>query len=53
MIDNRLDKPTAMAFGADGVLYVTVIGTKEEGAEKEAGKLLKIAADSVDGEAAE
>ena len=48
-----LDKPTAMAFGADGVLYVTVIGTKEEGAEKEAGKLLKIAADSVDGEAAE
>jgi hypothetical protein len=38
-----LDKPTAMAFGADGSLYITVIGTKKEGEEKPAGKLLKIA----------
>ena len=48
-----LDKPTAMSFGAEGVLYVTVIGTKEEGSDKAGGKLLKIAADSVDGEVSE
>jgi DNA-binding beta-propeller fold protein YncE len=38
-----LDKPTAMAFGPDGSLYITVIGTQKEGDAKPAGKLLKIA----------
>lgn len=38
-----LDKPTAMAFGPDGTLYITVIGTAAEGDTKPAGKLLKIA----------
>lgn len=36
-----LDKPTAMAFGRDGSLYITVIGTGEGDAK--GGKLLKIA----------
>jgi len=36
-----LDKPTAMVFGADGSLYITVIGTGEGDAK--GGKLLKIA----------
>lgn len=36
-----LDKPTAMAFGSDGALYITVIGTSEGDAK--GGKLLKIA----------
>ncbi|MEO8494537.1 MAG: hypothetical protein ABI614_05680 [Planctomycetota bacterium] len=35
-----LDKPTAMVFGADGSLYITVIGTGEGDAK--GGKLLKI-----------
>lgn len=35
-----LDKPTAMAFDADGSLYLTVIGEAEEANSK--GKLLKI-----------
>jgi hypothetical protein len=39
----ELDKPTAMAFGPDGSLYILVIGTKKEGDDKPAGKLLKIA----------
>ncbi len=38
-----LDKPTAMTFDKDGTLYITVIGTKKEGEDKPAGKLLKIA----------
>lgn len=38
-----LDKPTAMAFGNDGSLYVTVIGTAKEGDAKKPGKLLKAA----------
>jgi DNA-binding beta-propeller fold protein YncE len=38
-----LDKPTAMAFGKDGSLYITVIGTAKEGEGKPSGKLLKIA----------
>jgi hypothetical protein len=36
-----LDKPTALAFGKDGTLYITVIGTAE--GDKKGGKLLKIA----------
>ena len=36
-----LDKPTAMLFGSDGSLYITVIGTSEGDAK--GGKLLKIA----------
>ncbi|MBI1902069.1 MAG: SMP-30/gluconolactonase/LRE family protein [Planctomycetia bacterium] len=46
-----LDKPTAMAFTADGTLYVTVFGTTEEGVKNAAGqpmkpgKLLKITGD--------
>lgn len=38
-----LDKATAMVFGADGSLYVTVIGTGKEGEAKKPGKLLKAA----------
>ena len=34
-----LDKPTALAFGTDGALYITVIGT----GDKNPGKLVKIA----------
>lgn len=37
-----LDKPTAMAFGRDGALYVTVVGTAAEGDQKKPGKLLKV-----------
>jgi len=40
-----LDKPTAMTFDKDGNLYVTVIGTAEEGAEEKPGKLLRIQGD--------
>jgi hypothetical protein len=40
-----LDKPTAMAFGTDGSLYVTVFGTAKEGARTKPGQLLKIAGD--------
>ena len=40
-----LDKPTAMAFGADGALYVTVYGTAEEGSDEKPGKVLKITGD--------
>ena len=38
-----LDKPTALAFGKDGSLYITVIGTAQEGKEQPSGKLLKVA----------
>lgn len=38
-----LDKPTACVFGADGTLYITVIGSGENGETKGAGKLLKVA----------
>ncbi len=48
-----LDKPTAMAFGPDGTLYITIFGTpgevKEDDKKKDAekkrkpGKLLKVA----------
>ncbi len=37
-----LDKPTSMAFAADGSLYITVIGTAEEGSDAKPGKLLKV-----------
>ena len=40
-----LDKPTALAFGTDGALYVTLIGTAEEGAEKPAGQLVRVMGD--------
>lgn len=36
-----LDKPTAMAFTADGTAYVTIVGTAKDGEEKP-GKLVKI-----------
>ena len=38
-----LDKPSALAFGKDGALYITVFGTASEGSDKKPGKLLKIA----------
>lgn len=39
-----LDKPTAMAFGKDGTLYITVIGPTEEGSQAGTkGSLVKIA----------
>ncbi len=37
-----LDKPTAMAFGADGALYATVFGTAKDENDKQPGTLLKI-----------
>lgn len=37
-----LDKPSAMAFGPDGALYVTVFGTAKEGSNKSPGSLVKI-----------
>ena len=40
-----LDKPTAMAFGADGALYITVFGTAEDGSDEKSGKVLKITGD--------
>ena len=38
-----LDKPTAMVFGNDGALYITLIGSAQEGDEKKPGKLVRIA----------
>lgn len=38
-----LDKPTAMAFGPDGTLYVTVLGKPGSAGEKPTGKLLRFA----------
>ena len=37
-----LDKPTAMVFGKDGALYVTVVGTPTEGEQERPGKLIRI-----------
>ena len=39
----KLDKPTALAFGKDGELYVTTFGTAREGATTKPGKLIKFA----------
>ena len=38
----ELDKPTSMVFGADGTLYVTVIGSGDGDSTEGTGKLLKI-----------
>jgi hypothetical protein len=40
-----LDKPSAMAFGQDNALYVTVFGSAPEGSGKKAGQLLRITGD--------
>ncbi|QGJ70066.1 Hypothetical protein PBC10988_17550 [Planctomycetales bacterium 10988] len=40
-----LDKPTAMAFDKEGRMFVTVIGTPEDGSDKPNGKLLMIEGD--------
>ncbi|MDA0832706.1 MAG: hypothetical protein O3A29_05445 [Planctomycetota bacterium] len=37
-----LDKPTALAFDANGKLYLTIFGTQEEGSEKSPGQLIAI-----------
>ena len=37
-----LDKPTALTFDEAGNLYVTVLGTKEEGAKKPAGQVIRL-----------
>jgi len=37
-----LDKPTGIAFDADGNAYVAVFGTVAEGSDKPAGQILKI-----------
>ena len=39
---SELDKPTAMAFGSDGNLYVTLVGTGEGEETSGAGKVVKI-----------
>lgn len=39
----ELDKPTAMAFASDGSLYITLLGTSNDGQSEPAGKLLRIA----------
>lgn len=38
-----LDKPTALAFGKEGDLFLTVFGTVQDGSDKKSGKLLRIA----------
>ncbi|MEX0726253.1 MAG: hypothetical protein WD065_08290 [Planctomycetaceae bacterium] len=37
-----LDKPTALAFDANGKLYITVFGTQQEGSDKSPGQLIAI-----------
>ena len=39
-----LTHPTAMAFGTDGSLYVSIFGTSQESNEEKPGKLLRLAA---------
>ena len=38
----RLDKPTAMAFDADGKLYISVYGTAREGSDRAPGRIVVI-----------
>ena len=38
-----LDKPSALAFGLDGTLYVTEFGTAKDGSKEKSGRLLKFA----------
>ena len=38
-----LDKPTAIAFDADGHAYVTILGTAEEGSNRNPGRVIRIA----------
>ncbi|HUS40782.1 MAG: hypothetical protein WBF93_09545 [Pirellulales bacterium] len=40
----EFDKPTAMSFAADRSLYVTTMGTPQDGQDEPTGKLLRIAA---------
>jgi len=37
-----LDKPTGLAFDAEGTLYIAVFGTAAEGSDKPAGQILKV-----------
>ncbi len=37
-----LDKPTALAFDANGKLYLTTFGTQQEGSDKSPGQLIAI-----------
>lgn len=37
-----LDKPTALAFGDDGSLYITLFGTTAEGSDQPDGQLIRI-----------
>jgi len=43
--DRGVDKPSALAFGRDGALYVTMFGTAAEGLDARAGKVLKFDGD--------
>ena len=37
----RIDKPTAMAFAADGTLYIAALGAAEKGAAEISGKIFR------------
>lgn len=39
----ELDKPTAIAFDADGHAFVTILGTAEEGSNRNPGRVVRIA----------
>jgi hypothetical protein len=40
-----LERPTAMAFAQDGILYVTVLGPAKEGSSEKTGQVIKIIGD--------
>jgi len=40
-----LERPTALAFAADGTLYVTLLGAAQDGAKEKSGQLVKITGD--------
>ncbi len=40
-----LERPTALAFGSDGALYVTLLGAPRNGAAEKSGQLVKITGD--------